>query len=117
MSKRTILTVDDESIILLGNEALITSLGHDALTATEVNSALEQIATNPAIDILMTDFEMPNGSGPDLALAARKLRPDLGIILVTGHLDIEAHLEPGWGKLLKPFTVDQLALVLSDLRP
>ena len=113
MTRLTILSVDDETIIQLGNEALITGLGHDVLTASEPGAALTLIAENPAIDVLMTDFEMPNASGADLARAALDLRPDLKVILVTGRLEIDDHVEPGWGVLLKPFDPEQLRAVLE----
>lgn len=117
MQMPLILAVDDEPIILMGTEALCRSLGYDVVTAAGVKSALNSINDNRDIGILLTDLEMPLFSGAELAAQARNLRPDLGVILVSGRLELDDQLQPGWASLLKPYTSEELAFALQSVNP
>jgi CheY-like chemotaxis protein len=53
---------------------------------TDPARALARLERDPAaIDVLITDQTMPRLTGQQLALAAMALRPDLPVLLVTGH--------------------------------
>ena len=62
----------------------------------------------------MTDVGLPGGmNGRQLADAAREVRPDLGVLFITGYAANAAIgngvLEPGMRMLTKPFALDALA--------
>jgi two-component system, cell cycle sensor histidine kinase and response regulator CckA len=71
------------------------------------------------IDMLVSDIVMPTMNGVDLAAAATRIRPDMPILLISGHperagvgLDVGgAH---AGNLLLKPFTPDDLAARIND---
>ena len=58
---------------------------------------------------------MPGMSGIEFTREARKLRPDVPIVLVTGNSDaMETVLENGAVALLKPYSAAMLERVLDD---
>lgn len=70
------------------------------------------------IDILITDIQMPDMLGTELAEKARKDNPDLSIILVSAHKDFQyAQSAINFGAikyLLKPYFIDELVSALND---
>jgi CheY-like chemotaxis protein len=48
--------------------------------------ALELLQAHPEIEVLFADVRMPGMSGPELAEAAQRLRPDLRIVLTSGYV-------------------------------
>lgn len=105
-----LLAVDDEPIILNGikNYVKWDRLGIQLIGA-EANGikALETLKNNP-VDILVTDINMPYMNGIELSREAKKLYPDIKIILLTGYEEFEyarQAIDIGALKyLLKPFT-------------
>jgi CheY-like chemotaxis protein len=84
-SMANILVVDDDADIV----DLITSMlanRHHVVGATDGADAIEIIRTQP-IDLLITDVRMPNVNGFILINQAKKLRPDLNIVIVSAYYD------------------------------
>lgn len=107
-ARRTILTVDDDPIILMNTTALLEDMGHHVVEAGSGEEALERLSGQPEIDLLITDQSMPGMSGSELIAAARILRPELPIILATGYSnepDVGAHRV---ARLGKPFSFAEL---------
>jgi CheY-like chemotaxis protein len=108
----TILFVeDDEEVQQMGAEYL-ESMGYTVLTARTSAEALA-LATdgNPAVDLLLTDGELPGGSGPRLARELGATRPGLKILFLSGqaHYALEAHGIAPETILEKPFPLALLA--------
>lgn len=70
------------------------------------------------IDILITDIQMPDMLGTELAASARKANPELTIILVSAHKDFQyAQSAINFGAikyLLKPYFIDELVSSLKE---
>ncbi len=83
-----ILLVDDEpSIVNLFKQSL-ERLGYQVTAMTDSLSALKFFRTNPdQCDLVITDMSMPNMAGDQLAMELLKTRPDLPILICTGHSD------------------------------
>lgn len=61
-------------------------LGYRVLVAPNGAEALEILRRNPEVDLIFTDIVMPGGmDGSRLAAAAWTLRPELKVLLTTGH--------------------------------
>jgi two-component SAPR family response regulator len=70
---------------------------------------------------LVTDIGLPGGmNGRQMANAARQVRPELKVVLITGYADSavidSTHLEPSMRLLTKPFTMDALMSCINTLR-
>ncbi|WP_247893069.1 hybrid sensor histidine kinase/response regulator [Azospirillum baldaniorum] len=101
-----VLLVEDDALVRMANAAVLDEAG---MMVTEVGSGEEALALLKADDnlsILVTDFAMPGMTGADLARLARRHRPDLPILIVTGYAEKAAlqdlGREPGIRILSKP---------------
>ncbi len=84
-----ILIIDDENTIAAYLGELFTQVGYKASVFTDPTEALKDFSSNPErFDIAITDQTMPIITGEELAKKFLKLKPDLPIILCTGHSDL-----------------------------
>lgn len=64
------------------------ALGYEVTTLNDATLALQRLRASPdAFDLVVTDFLMPKLSGLDLAREIAEIRPGLGIVLLTGHME------------------------------
>ena len=110
-----ILYVEDDELIQLVTTEMLTTLGHDVVCAGDAAEALRVLTAGP-VDVLMTDLGLPGMSGEQLALEARRRRPELKVVFATGadgppnFGDAEA-IEDGL-VLRKPYNVREIDDVL-----
>jgi signal transduction histidine kinase len=86
----TVLLVDDNADLLAVTARLLGQAGYDVLQASSGDEALRFFETGRRIDLLLTDVSMPRMSGPDLAIRALQLRPDLRVLFISGYADAAA---------------------------
>lgn len=114
MEQDRILVVDDDAQILRFLERCLNEEGYDVATASDGAEAINQLRVE-AFGLIVTDMKMPNVDGLALLKEARRLRPDVAIIVLTGHGTFEnaiaALREDGaYDYLLKPLeTLDALS--------
>ncbi len=81
-----ILLVEDNDEVRESGVALLEALGHAVLAARDGLEALTALRAGAEVDLLLSDVVMPGGlSGPDLAIAARRFRPNLRVLLTSGY--------------------------------
>jgi len=101
----TILVVDDQCAISKLVKLFLELEGYTVLTADNAESAISVYREHQsAIALLLTDVEMPDGSGLDLADRVLQLEPGLRILFMSA-LD---GARRGFGCVAKPFTQAQL---------
>ncbi len=84
-----ILFVDDEISIVNMMERNLSRLGYHLETMVDPEEAMELFQSkSDQIDLVITDMTMPQMTGIQLCEALRQIRPDLPIILCTGHSDL-----------------------------
>ncbi|UPG87417.1 PAS domain S-box protein [Luteibacter aegosomatis] len=113
-SRLRVLTVDDDALVLTTLEALLEDLGHEVTAVSSAREALTLLEAGASYDVLMTDYAMPGKSGVELAKDAKKLRPDLPIVLATGYAEISLKDFPDLHRLGKPFDRSRLSEVLEQ---
>jgi DNA-binding NtrC family response regulator len=84
----TILIVDDERNIQLTLARALTLEGYTAETASGGQEALDKIAALP-VDAVVMDVKMPDLDGLTVLERARATRPDLPVVIMSGHGSIE----------------------------
>ncbi len=82
-TKRIILCIDDDEAILRYEKALLERSGYAVLTASSAQQGL-RLATMCKCDAVLVDYEMPGMNGDEVALAIKRLRPELLVILLSG---------------------------------
>ena len=113
-----ILVVDDEADIRELVSGILTDEGYAVRTAPDSASALSAIkARRPALVLL--DIWMQGGGmdGLELLDLVKELDPDLPVIMISGHGNIETAVSAikrgAYEFLEKPFKSDRLLLVIE----
>ncbi|MBQ0031688.1 MAG: sigma-54-dependent Fis family transcriptional regulator [bacterium] len=87
-----LLIVDDEKP-LRDMLARWFSKTYACLTAPDANEAMKLLAANPDTALMITDYKMPGMSGLDLAKKAKAAHPNLAVIVLTAHADVNLVIE------------------------
>ena len=81
----TVLVVDDEEDLRDIMRRMLERRGFDTLVAGDAVQAIETCRDHDGeIDVLVTDLGLPGASGGDLSRAARELRPEMGVVYISG---------------------------------
>jgi two-component system, cell cycle sensor histidine kinase and response regulator CckA len=110
-SARTLLIVEDDPMVREVTALTLETEGYAILVAGDGKEALEILAQNPSVDLLLTDVIMPGMSGFVLAEHAKRLRPSLPVLYVSGYADEGMKNDSGVGLdeiIRKPFRAPQL---------
>jgi CheY-like chemotaxis protein len=115
-----ILVVDDDPDVLDMLVNSLNAMGYQTLASRSGNEALETVRSNEKIDLLFTDVIIPGGlNGVELAQEARRLRPDLRVLLTTGFVavgaDAPAVVDETLRMLRKPYRQPELARMVRDV--
>lgn len=104
-----ILLVEDEFLLREATCEDLRELGYEPICASRADEAWEVLASETAICGLITDIRMPGEwDGWELARQARTVRPDLGVVYVSGFSDVEIQPVPGGVFLKKPYRFDDI---------
>ena len=118
-SGETILLVEDERVIRALVVEVLQELGYFVLEAVDGPSAARILESDRRIDLLVTDIGLPGLDGRQVADIARKLRPELKVLFMTGYAENAAvasgFLEPGMQMITKPFPMKTLSSRVNDL--
>ncbi len=94
---------------------MLRDRGFTVLEAADAAEALRLFKANAAIDLVLTDVRMPGDmDGVALTREIKKSRPDLPVVIVSGHLPPDEAYEADHF-LQKPFETEQLGQLAQDL--
>jgi DNA-binding response OmpR family regulator len=119
--KKLILIVDDEDLVRRMLGLLLKIHGFRVLQASTGNDALRICARfRRPIDLMITDIQMPELPGFDLARLTAAVRPEMAVLFISGAFseqdpEIRENLSPGRDFLAKPFTPKVLASKVESL--
>jgi len=116
----TILLVEDEDPVRSFAARALRLRGYNVLEANGGETALEIVRNHPRpIDLLISDVVMPGMDGPTLVRAARRVRPEMRVLFMSGYA--EQAFRKNDQKLddidflPKPFGLKQLAAKVKDV--
>lgn len=111
MKKKTVLLVDDEPIILKSIAKELTGEGYDVIKASCGEEAVAAMGKKHFC-LVITDLMMEGLDGIAVLKHAKKMNPDLPVIIITGFADLRsaiAALRLGADDyLLKPCDIEEL---------
>jgi CheY-like chemotaxis protein len=93
-----VMVVDDEPQVLDVERHILEGAGYQVLLATSALDAIARIAAGPPLDLLITDLDMPELGGDEMVSRIRGVRPDLKVLFVTGHADLDGDSSPVGGR-------------------
>jgi putative two-component system response regulator len=111
------LIVDSDPQARAMAAAILAAEGYDCQEREDFGAAREFLRTMDR-GVLLTELELPGGSGSELLPAARRHHPDIAVLVVSGTRDAEAAVqslqEGALDYVLKPVTPDRLQQRLSS---
>ncbi|MFZ3177169.1 MAG: response regulator, partial [Methylovirgula sp.] len=115
----TVLVVEDDPDVRTYSAEILRDLGYRVREAGNAKTALETLRESNDFALLFSDVGLPGMNGTELAEEARRLRPQLKILLTTGYAQdaLIEHGKFGPGVLLlpKPFARAELAEKIHQL--
>lgn len=116
--KEFILVIDDEKTqreILTG---FLRKLGYKVEKAACGKEGLQIVSNNP-VDLVLTDFKMPDMDGITVLQEIKKVNPEIGVIIITAFGTIEKSVEAmrrgAEDYLIKPINLDELELIIKKV--
>jgi signal transduction histidine kinase len=119
----TILVVEDEDDVREVASATLERLGYRTVVARDAREALAILDGSGGLDLLFTDFVMPNGvNGVELAREALRLRPGLRVLVTSGYArqanasaSADSSRIDGFPMIAKPYRSGELAARIRAL--
>jgi sodium-dependent dicarboxylate transporter 2/3/5 len=118
MSK--VLLIDDEDNFRNSLAERLRLRGYQNIALNNGLEALKTVRRETDIDVVILDRQMPDISGEQVLKELKQFRPDLQVIMLTGHGSIASAIETGrldaFTYLEKPCELDQLVDTINDAR-
>ncbi len=112
-----ILVVDDEQIMREGCTRILSKEKWEVVTAENGETGLKAVKKGDGFDVVLLDLMMPGISGMDVLEAVQRVDANLLVIVITGYatveLAVEAMKKGAYDFVPKPFTPDQLRIVVK----
>ena len=89
MKKTEVLVIDDERDTCELLEMALTRQGMQVTTSTTAQAGLEAIASRD-FDVVLTDLSMPDMNGLEVCERIMKEKPDVPVVLITGHASLDS---------------------------
>ena len=115
-----ILIVDDEQMIRLLAEKILTRAGFEIVLTESGKEGVESLRADPTgIDLAIVDFSMEGMSGEDTIRALREIKPTLPAILSSGSAiiaeDLAEDIRPNTSYLQKPYRANDLTDRIAEV--
>jgi PAS domain S-box-containing protein len=81
----TVLVLEDEEALVSWVREVLEAQGYRVLAARDAPAAARLLAAAPRLDLLLTDVVLPGGGVRSLVEHARRRRPDLEVLYMSGH--------------------------------
>jgi two-component system NtrC family sensor kinase len=113
-SGMAVLVVEDNAEVGRFTTDALAELGYATSLVINATHALEELAVDPdRFDAVFTDVVMPGMTGIELAQEIRRRHPELPVVLTSGYSHVlSEHGSHGFELLQKPYSIEQLSLVL-----
>jgi DNA-binding NtrC family response regulator len=116
MAEHSILLIDDEIAQTHALSGFLKKKGYRVFTANSGNDGL-RIVNQHVIDLILSDFKMPDKNGLEVLHEAKAINPDINIIIMTAYGSIESATEAmrsgAIDYLTKPIDLDQLEIIVT----
>ena len=116
MPDQVILVVDDEAAQRTVLGGFLRKRGFEVAQAGTVEDALNELSAR-TIDLVLTDLRMPGASGIDLLEGARRINPEVPVVVMTAFgtvaSAVDAMKRGAADYLTKPIDLDELDVLIA----
>ena len=117
---KTVLLVDDESMVLEVGKAILQRLGYRVVTAESGEAAVKHLQeARDVIGCAVLDLTMPGMDGKETLVQLRALAPELPVVISSGLAidQVAGQFKgiPGIAVIQKPYQVADLSATIQDL--
>ena len=92
MDKKKILVIDDEAIVRVSCQRVLTPEGYDVIVTSKGSDAIE-ILEKDKFDLVLTDLKMPDMDGLEVLKKIKSRWPDMIVIILTGYSTISTAVQ------------------------
>ena len=106
-----ILIVDDQELMRDSLAATLAREGHEVVAAGDGPIAVTRLSAQK-FDLMISDLKMPKMTGIELLAEAKKLRPEMPVVLMTAFATVQTAVEAmklgAYDYIQKPFDGDEI---------
>jgi DNA-binding NtrC family response regulator len=111
-----ILVVDDQEMMRDSLAATLAREGHEVTAAGDGPMAVTKLSAG-RFDLLISDLKMPKMTGMELLAEAKKLRPEMPVVLMTAFATVQTAVEAmklgAYDYIQKPFDGEEIKLLVD----
>ncbi len=111
-----ILIVDDQEMMRDSLASTLAREGHEIVAASDGPGALTRLAAT-RFDLMISDLKMPKMTGIELLQEAKKIRPELPVVLMTAFATVSTAVEAmklgAYDYIQKPFDGEEIKLLVD----
>ena len=115
-----LMIVDDEDSFRIPLAERLKVRGYDTVEVDNGEDAVKMARSDTEIDLVILDLKMPRMSGDQVLKELKSFRPEIQVIMLTGHGSLDSARETGkmdaYAYLEKPCDFDKLLSVLDAAR-
>ncbi|MEZ5069580.1 MAG: sigma-54 dependent transcriptional regulator [Bacteroidales bacterium] len=119
MKDFVITLIDDEPSQVTSIKSFLVRRGFTVLTAHSGKEGL-QVIRNNRVDLVFTDFRMPDMNGLDVLRGVKKENPEIQVVVMTAFSDtrdaVQVMKEGAFDYLSKPIDLDELEILVQKAR-
>ena len=119
MSEFRILLIDDEPAQITSIKSFLKRRNYSILTANSGKEGISHI-DDGNVDLVFTDFRMPNMNGLEVVQNIKKLNPEIPVVVITAFSDtkdaVTVMKEGAFDYLSKPVDLDELELLVNKAK-
>src|SRR5204862_6638070 len=112
-----ILIADDQEMMRDSLAATLAREGHEIVAAGDGAAAVQRLSSGTRFDLFITDLKMPKLTGIELLAEARKIRPEMPVVLMTAFATVNTAVEAmklgAYDYIQKPFDGEEIKLLVE----
>jgi signal transduction histidine kinase len=110
-----VMVVDDDPLIASSTAAMLDDLGHVVIEADSGSRAVELLRAGTKVDLVVTDYAMPNMTGLELATVIRQNWPWIPVVLSSGYAELADADDLALPRMPKPYQQAELAACIATV--
>ncbi|MEA2516590.1 MAG: cyclic di-GMP phosphodiesterase [Actinomycetota bacterium] len=118
LAQASVLVVDDEEMVQATLVRLLTNAGCGKISTASSGDEARTLLAAEEIDLILTDMQMPGGSGIELLTHVHDTMPTVATLMVTGVDDADlankALALGAYGYIIKPFRQSEVLIGVSN---